>query len=65
VLVGVLAAAIDLDALGDAVATWAVDRAGERPDASIDDAVERISRRLAEFGVPEEAAPPRGVRGRG
>src|SRR4051794_14501169 len=35
-IVGILRAMVELDGLGDVLATWAVDRAGERPDDAVD-----------------------------
>ena len=63
----VLRALQQLDALGDVLATWAVDRAGERPDAAVDATVAALTVRLEELGVPREerTGPPPGARRRG
>jgi len=63
-LVGLLEAARELDALGDALAAWAIDRSGERPNAEVDRTVAEVARRLDELGVPREERPP-GPRNRG
>ena len=62
-LVGLLRAAAALDALGDVVATWAVDRASGLPNAAVDATVADVSTRLEELGVPHEERP--GPRDRG
>jgi hypothetical protein len=64
-VVELLRAMIDLDRLGDALATWAVDLSGERPDGEVDAVVARVAQRLEELGVPREerTRPPRGGRG--
>lgn len=61
-LVAVLRAAMDLDELGDVIATWAVDRAGERPDAQVEQVVQRVAELLDAAEVPHEPreGPPRG-----
>lgn len=64
-LVGLLVVASVLDDLGDVLATWAVDRSGERPDGEVDDVLQRVVPRLEQLGVAEEAPPPRGARSRG
>jgi hypothetical protein len=51
---GLLDAIAELDRLGDILATWAVDRAGERPDAAVDAAIANVARRLTDLGVPHE-----------
>jgi hypothetical protein len=61
---GVLRAARELDGLADVLAGWAVDRAGERPNADVDRVVADVARRLDELGVPREERPP-GPRNRG
>ena len=63
----VLRALQQLDALGDVLATWAVDRAGARPDDEVDAAVTALTARLEELGVPREerTGPPPGARRRG
>ena len=63
-VVGVLHAARQLDGLGEVLATWAVDRAGERPNADVDRVVADVAKRLDELGVPREERPP-GPRNRG
>jgi hypothetical protein len=68
-LVGVLAASRELDRAGEVLATWAVDRQGEPPDAVVDEVTAAVGRRLDEIGVPREdpndGPRPRGGRGRG
>ena len=64
-LVDLLGVAADLDALGDALATWAADITLERPDAAVEAGVTALAGRLDAIGVPREEAPPRGSRGRG
>jgi hypothetical protein len=63
-VVGVLRAARELDALGEVLATWAVDRAGNRPDDEVDRVVADVAQRLDALGVPREERPP-GPRNRG
>ena len=63
-VVGVLEAARDLDGLGEVLATWAVDRAGKRPNAEVDRVVANVARRIDGLGVPREERPP-GPRNRG
>jgi hypothetical protein len=63
-LVGLLRALAEIDRLGDALATWAVDRAGDRPDAAVDAVITGVRQRLADLGVPEQERPP-GPRRRG
>jgi hypothetical protein len=62
-LVGVLQAAREVDMLGDLLATWAVDRAGPRPDAQVDAVVRDVGPRLDMLGVPREERPPPRSRG--
>ncbi len=64
-VVDLLRAAKELDHLGDVLATWAVDRAGERPDAEVDRVINRVAQQLDALGVPREdrSGPPRGRRG--
>jgi hypothetical protein len=57
-VVGVLRAARELDALGEVLAVWAVDRAGERPNADVDRVVADVAQRLDALGVPREERPP-------
>lgn len=57
---------LDLDALAEALAGWADDRTGPRPDDAVDATVRRVRARLDELGVEREEQmrpPPR--RGRG
>ena len=55
-----------LDHAGDALASWAVDRATDRPDAAVDEAIVDVTGRLATLGVArEERRPPPGARSRG
>jgi len=63
-VVGVLHEARKLDSLGDVLATWAIDRAGERPNADVDRVVADVAKRLDALGVPREERPP-GLRNRG
>jgi hypothetical protein len=60
-IVGLLRAMVDLDQLGDVLAGWAADRAGERPDAAVDAVTADVTRQLARLGVPYEQRqrPPR------
>ena len=66
-LVGVLAATRELDRAGEVLATWAVDRGGEPPDAVVDEVTASVGRQLDEIGVPREqphdGQRPRGGRG--
>jgi len=66
-LVGALQAMIELDRLGDALAEWAVDRSGDRPDAQVDAVTADVAARLEAAGIPqaERQRPPRGARSRG
>jgi hypothetical protein len=57
-LVEVLRIAQVLDALGDVLAAWAVDRAGERPNAEVDRVVADVAVRLDALGVPVQEMPP-------
>jgi hypothetical protein len=61
VAIGLLRAMVLLDQLGDVLAEWAVDRAGERPDNEVDAVTADVAQRLADLGVPHEdrARPPR------
>jgi hypothetical protein len=46
---------VELDRLGDVLATWAADpKASERPDATVDTVVADVARRLNELGAPRE-----------
>jgi hypothetical protein len=66
-VVDLLQVAVELDRLGDRLAAWAVDRAGERPDGEVDAVTTALAARLDALGVPREEGPPRpgGRRGRG
>ena len=65
-LVGVLAVAAELDALGDVLAGWAVDRTGDPPTSTVDAAIAAAATRLDELGVArEERVAPPGARSRG
>jgi hypothetical protein len=58
-----LRALAEIDRLGDAVASWAVARAGERPDGLVDTVVADVAARLQALGVPREERPrPSGAR---
>lgn len=65
VLVELLRALAECDRLGEALAAWAVDRVGERPDAMVDAVVADVGRRLEQLGVPREERPRPTGRGRG
>lgn len=54
-----LAVAVELDALGDALADWADDRQGPRPDATVEAVARLAFERLAALGVAREQRPPR------
>ncbi len=61
-LVALLATAQELDEMADRVATWAVDRSPDRPDAVVDRVVADVTARLDELGVAREerqGPPPR------
>jgi hypothetical protein len=61
-VVELVRAAIELDRLGDALAAWADDRAGSRPDDIVDAVTADVERRLDDLGLPREepmARPPR------
>jgi hypothetical protein len=65
-LVGMLRAMVELDRLGDVLATWAADPSShERPDDPVDLAVADVGRRLDALGIPREERPPPTARGRG
>jgi hypothetical protein len=66
-LVGVLAAARELDRLGDTMADWAEARHGKHPEDEVDATAAEVARRLDELGVPREERmrPPPGARSRG
>ncbi len=57
VLVGVLRALLELDSLADDLTEWAVDRAGERPDARVDAVVAVVTDQLERLGVEREERP--------
>jgi hypothetical protein len=61
-VVALLRAITELDRLGDALAAWAVDRAGERPDADVDTITGEVARQLEVLGVPREEQRPRTAR---
>jgi hypothetical protein len=65
-LVDLLRALREVDAIADVLATWAVARAGERPDAAVDAAIADVTARLEALGVAREERPPvpRGARTR-
>lgn len=60
-VVGLLRAAAQIDRLGDRLAVWAVERAGDRPDAEVDAVVADVTAELDALGVPREqrTGPPR------
>ena len=58
-VVDLIRAAIELDRLGDTMATWAEDRTGPRPDDAVDAVTADVSRRLDDLGLPREEPPPR------
>ena len=64
---GLLGVMAELDRFGDVLAEWAVDRAGERPDAAVDTVTAEVGQRLEDLGVPHEdqsaRRPRRGGRG--
>lgn len=66
-VVELLRAMVQLDGLGDALATWAHDRKPERPDVLVDTVTAEVARRLERLGVAREERPPRpsGRAGRG
>jgi hypothetical protein len=53
-IIRLLRATTELDRLGDVLATWAVDRAGDRPVREVDEVTTDIGRRLDRLGVPRE-----------
>lgn len=65
--VDLLGLVVALDRVGDALATWAVDRVGDPPGAQVDEVTAALATGLDELGVPRESreAPPRGRGGRG
>jgi hypothetical protein len=52
--VDLLRATIELDRLGDLLAIWAIDRAGDRPVREVDEVTADVERRLDLLGVPRE-----------
>ncbi len=60
-VLGLLGTMAELDQLGDALAEWAVDRAGHAPEGTVDAVVAQVGGRLDELGVPHEerVRPPR------
>lgn len=58
-VIPLLAVAVELDALGDVLATWAIDRRRPRPDAEVDAIARRAFTRLGALGVAREERPPR------
>ncbi len=65
-VVAVLRATTQLDGLGDTLAAWAVEPAGERPNAEVDAVTDSLARHLDDLGVTREERPPaRGRRGSG
>jgi hypothetical protein len=63
-VLGLLRVAREIDRLGDALAGWAVDISGPRPDADVDRVIEEVAQQLDVLGVPVEERPP-GPRNRG
>ena len=67
-LIGVLRALGEIDELGDALAEWALDRAGHDPGPQVDETITSVARQLDELGVaredPDRRTPP-GARSRG
>jgi hypothetical protein len=60
-VVGLLRAAAEIDRLGELLAAWAVERAGDRPDADVDAVIADVTSALDALGVPREerTGPPR------
>jgi hypothetical protein len=58
-LIELLRVAIELDQLGDAMAVWADDRTGPRPDEGVDATAATAAERLDALGVAREEQPPR------
>lgn len=63
--VPLLVVALELDTLGQTLATWADVHDGPPPVDLVDRVAADVFRQLGELGVPRETAPPRGARGRG
>jgi hypothetical protein len=57
-VVGLLRVARELDRLGDALATWAVDISRARPDDDVDRVMDDVEQQLDALGVPREERPP-------
>ncbi len=60
-VVPLLQCMVELDRLGDAMAAWAADPSGDRPDAAVDATVADLSDRFERLDVPREERqrPPR------
>jgi hypothetical protein len=59
---GLLRTIVPIDEAADALAAWAVDRSGQRPDDLVDAVTAEATRRLDALGVPREertGPPPR------
>jgi hypothetical protein len=52
--VELLRAMVELDRLGEVLATWAAEPSGDRPDAEVDAVTSAVTARLEELGVPRE-----------
>ena len=63
-VVALLHVTSEFDRLGDVLTGWAVDLAGERPNAAVDAVTEAVARRLDDLGVPREDQQPRPPRRR-
>jgi hypothetical protein len=63
-LLGMLGAMVELDDLGERLATWAADPTTERPDDAVDATVAAVRRRLDELGIPSEERQPTTARRR-
>jgi hypothetical protein len=64
-LIGMLHAMVELDELGQQLATWAADPTTARPDEAVDATVGRVRRRLDDLEIPSEESRPRTARRRG
>jgi hypothetical protein len=60
--VRLLAVAVELDAIADALVGWALTHAGPPPIAVVEHHGARAHTRLEALGVPREEGPPRGAR---
>jgi hypothetical protein len=60
-VIALLLATAELDQLGNRLAAWAVNRAGQRPDTEVDEVVTDVADRLDTLGVPraEQNVRPR------